>query len=100
MEWVNPHAWFYIDVKGPDGKVVNWAIEFGAPNALFRRGWNRNSVPAGMQVTVEGYRAKDGSNRANGRDVTLPDGKKLFAGSSGSGAPEDGRDPSESGRGK
>ena len=100
MEWVNPHAWLYIDVKGADGKVVNWAIEFGAPNALFRRGWNRNSVPAGMQVTVEGYRAKDGSNRANGRDVTLPDGRKLFVGSSGSGAPQDGRDPSEKGGGK
>ena len=100
MEWTNPHAWFYIDGKGPDGKVVNWGIECGAPNALLRRGWNRNSVPVGTEIIVEGYRAKDGANRANGRDVTLPDGKKLFAGSSGVGAPLDGRDPADSGKGK
>ena len=93
MEWVNPHAWLYMDVKGQDGKVVNWAIEGGAPNALLRLGWNRNSVPAGIEVIVDGFRAKDGSNRANGRQVTLPDGKKLFIGSSGNGAPSDGRDP-------
>lgn len=93
MEWVNPHAWLHMDVKGPDGKVINWSIEGGAPNALLRLGWNRNSVPPGIEVIVEGYRAKDGSNRANGRQVTLPDGKKLFIGSSGNGAPADGRDP-------
>lgn len=93
MDWINPHAWLHIDVKGPDGKVVSWMIEGGAPNALLRRGWHRNSVPPGMMVTVHGFRARDGSNRANGRDVTLPDGKKLFIGSPGTGAPADGRDP-------
>jgi hypothetical protein len=95
MEWINPHAWLHVDVKGPDGKVVSWMVEGGAPNALLRRGWNRNSVVAGTTVVIEGFRAKDGSNRANGRDVTLPDGKKLFIGSSGTGAPIDGRDGTE-----
>lgn len=95
MEWINPHAWLYLDVKMPDGKTVNWGVEGGAPNALLRRGWNKNSVLPGTEVTVEGFRAKDGSNRANGRQVTLPDGKKLFIGSSGTGAPLDGRDPTE-----
>ena len=95
MEWINPHAWLHVDVKGPDGKVVSWMVEGGAPNALLRRGWNRNSVVAGTVVVVEGFRAKDGSNRANGREVTLPDGKKLFIGSSGTGAPVDGRDSTE-----
>jgi hypothetical protein len=95
MEWINPHAWLHMEVKGPDGKVVAWAIEGGAPNALLRRGWNKNSVPPGTQITVQGFRAKDGSNRANGRDATLANGQKLFLGSSGTGAPADGRDPSE-----
>lgn len=95
MEWVNPHAWLHMEVKGPDGKTVAWAVEGGAPNALLRRGWNKNSVPPGTQVTVEGFRAKDGSNRANGREATLPNGQKLFIGSSGTGAPADGRDQSE-----
>ncbi len=95
MEWINPHAWVYLDVKGPDGKVTNWGVEGGAPNALLRRGWNKGSVVPGTAITVEGFRAKDGSNRANGRDVILPDGKKLFIGSSGTGAPADGRDPSD-----
>src|SRR6266705_1897209 len=95
MEWTNPHAWLHVDVKGPDGKVVAWMIEGGAPNALLRRGWNKNSVPPGTQVTVVGFRAKDGSNRANGREATLVNGQKLFLGSSGTGAPADGRDPSE-----
>ena len=95
MEWINPHAWLHIDVKGPDGKVVSWAVEGGAPNALLRRGWTRNSVVAGTVVTVEGFRAKDGSNKANGREITLPDGKRLFVGSSGTGAPLDGRDTTE-----
>ncbi|MBI3049623.1 MAG: hypothetical protein HYY76_15065 [Acidobacteria bacterium] len=81
MDWINPHAWLYIDVKGPDGKVVGWMIEGGAPNALLRRGWNRRSVPPGTVVIVEGFRAKDGSSRASGGAVTLPDGKKLFIGS-------------------
>ena len=82
MEWINPHAWLHIDVKGPDGKVVEWMIEGGAPNALLRRGWNRRSVPPGTVVTVEGFRAKDGSTRASGGAVTLPDGTKLFIGAS------------------
>ena len=95
MEWINPHAWLHMEVRGPDGKAVSWAIEGGAPNALLRRGWNRNSVPLGTEIVVEGFRAKDGSNRANGRDVTLANGTKLFLGSSGTGAPTDGRDPTE-----
>ena len=95
MEWINPHAWLHVDVPGPDGKMVSWMVEGGAPNALLRRGWNRNSVVAGTKVVIEGFRARDGSNRANGRDVTLPDGKKLFIGSSGTGAPVDGRDTTE-----
>jgi Family of unknown function (DUF6152) len=95
MEWTNPHAWLHVDVKGPDGKVVAWMVEGGAPNALLRRGWNRTSVPPGTAVIVQGFRARDGSNRANGRDVTLPDGKKLFIGSPGTGAPDEGRGPGE-----
>ena len=95
MEWINPHAWLHMEVKSPDGKVVSWAVEGGAPNALLRRGWNRTSVPPGTEIVVEGYRAKDGSNRANGRDVTLANGTKLFLGSSGTGAPADGRDAAE-----
>jgi hypothetical protein len=95
MEWINPHAWLHLEVKGTDGKVIPWMVEGGAPNALLRRGWNRNSVVPGMVVVVEGFRAKDGSNRANGREVTFPDGKKLFVGSSGTGAPLDGRDGAE-----
>lgn len=89
MEWINPHAWLHIEVKGPDGKVVAWMIEGGAPNALLRRGWNRDSLKAGPAVVVEGYRARDGSNRANGREVTTGDGRKLFIGSTGTGAPGD-----------
>lgn len=95
MEWINPHAWLHMEVRGSDGKVISWAVEGGAPNALLRRGWNRNSVPIGTEIVVEGYRAKDGSNRANGRDVTLANGTKLFLGSSGTGAPTDGRDSTE-----
>jgi len=82
MEWINPHAWLHMDVKGTDGKVVAWMVEGGAPNALLRRGWNRRSVPPGTVVTVEGFRAKDGSTRASGGAVTLPDGTKLFIGAS------------------
>src|SRR5919106_3933625 len=91
MEWINPHAWLHIDVKGPDGKVVAWMVEGGAPNALLRRGWNKNSVVAGTAIVVQGFRARDGSNRASGGDLTLPDGTKLFIGSTGTGAPGDGR---------
>ena len=89
MEWNNPHSWIHIEVTGPDGKVERWAVEGGAPNALFRRGWNKNSLPEGTEIIVEGFQAKDGSNRANGRDITFPDGKKLFVGSSGIGAPDE-----------
>ena len=89
MEWINPHAWIHIDVKDENGKVTNWMVECGAPNVLFRRGITKNSVTAGMEIVVDGYRAKDGSNRANGKDVMFTDGRKLFLGTSGSGAPSD-----------
>jgi hypothetical protein len=89
MEWINPHSWIHIDVKGPDGKVVNWMVEGGSPNALFRRGVTKDSLPVGTEILVDGYLAKDGTNRANGRDITFPDGRKLFLGSSGTGAPGD-----------
>jgi len=88
MDWINPHAWLYIDVK-EGGKVVSWAIELGPPNALLKRGWTKTSVPVGAEVLVDGYQSKDGALRANGRDVTLPDGRKMFAGSQGTGAPGD-----------
>ena len=87
MDWINPHAWLHIDVKRTDGKVVSWMIELGPPNALLKRGWTKTSVPIGIEVIVDGYQSKDGALRANGRDVTLPDGKKMFAGSQGTGAP-------------
>jgi Family of unknown function (DUF6152) len=89
MEWINPHAWIHVDVKDPDGKVVSWMIEAGTPNTLFRRGFTKNSLAPGTEILVDGYQSKDGSNRANGRDVTFPDGRKLFLGSSGTGAPYD-----------
>ena len=89
MEWINPHAWIHVDVKSPDGKVINWMIEAGTPNTLFRRGFTKDSLASGTEILVDGYQAKDGSNKANGRDITFPDGKKLFLGSSGTGAPYD-----------
>ena len=89
MEWINPHSWVHIDVKTPDGKVEQWMVEGGAPNALLRRGWNKNSLLPGTEILVEGFQAKDGALRANGRDITFPDGKKLFVGSSGIGAPDE-----------
>jgi Family of unknown function (DUF6152) len=89
MEWINPHAWIHIDVKDSDGKVVNWMIEGGSPNALFRRGVTKDSLAIGTEVIVDGYQAKDGSNRANGRDIMFADGRKLFLGSPGSGAPDE-----------
>ena len=82
MEWVNPHAWIHIDVKGVDGKVTEWMIEAAAPNALLRRGWTKNSLLKGTEIVVDGFRAKDGANRANGSVITFTDGKKLFVGSS------------------
>jgi hypothetical protein len=95
MEWINPHSWIHVDVKDASGKVTEWMVEGGAPNALLRRGFTKKSLPVGTEVLIEGYQAKDGSNRANGRDLTLPDGSKLFVGSSGTGAPIDGRDATE-----
>ncbi len=93
VEWINPHAWIHMDVKNPDGKVDSWMIEGGTPNTLFRRGITKTSVKPGLEIGVDGYQAKDGSMKANGRDLTLADGTQLFMGSSGTGAPSDGRDP-------
>ncbi len=87
MDWVNPHVWIHVDVTTPNGKVENWAIECGTPNALFRRGLTKDSLLAGTEIVVDGYQAKDGSRRANGRQVKLPNGETLFLGSSGTGAP-------------
>jgi len=92
MDWINPHAWIHMDVKGEDGKMVSWMVELGPPNALLKRGWNKNSLPEGTQIIVDGYQSKDGELRLNGRDLTFPDGRKLFAGSSGTGAPDEKRD--------
>ena len=95
MEWVNPHGWLYVDVKEPDGTVTNWAIEAGTPNALLKRGLRKEDFPAGIEVVITGYRAKNGTRTANGRTVTLSDGRNFFMGSSGTGAPADGKDRSE-----
>jgi hypothetical protein len=86
VEWVNPHAWIYVDVKGADGKVVNWHFELGPPNALFRLGWKKDSIPTGIEVEITGYRAKSAEAVANGRSITLPDGRELFSGGSGPGS--------------
>src|SRR5438552_9826803 len=82
MKWSNPHGWVYIDVVGTDGKVVNWALETGAANSLIRRGWRKEDLPAGTVVTVQGWQARNGTHTANVNSITLPDGKRLFAGSS------------------
>lgn len=95
VEWINPHSWIHVDVKSPEGKVERWMIEGGNPTVLLRRGLNKDSLPVGTEIVVEGYRAKGNPFRANGRDLTFPDGRKLFMGSSGTGAPLDGRDPTE-----
>ncbi len=87
VQLINPHSWIYIDVKDASGKVVNWGIEGGTPNTLFRRGIKKDSLPIGVEIVVDGYQSKDGSNRANGRDVTFPDGRKVFLGGSSPGAP-------------
>ena len=97
-EWVNPHAWIHIEVKKPGGGTEEWMIEGGTPNTLMRRGVSRDTLKIGTAVVVTGYQAKDGSNRANGRDITYPDGRKLFLGSTGTGAPyetEGKKDPKE-----
>ena len=83
LEWTNPHAWLYVDVKDESGKPTNWSFELGSPNGLIREGWRRTSLKQGDQVTIEGFVAKDGSNTANAHSVTLPDGRKVFAGSEG-----------------
>ena len=87
VEWVNPHVWIHLDVTRDDGTMEGWAFEAGTPNVLFRRGFTRDSLLPGTDVRVDGYQAKDGTNRANGRDITFVDGTKMFLGSSGTGAP-------------
>jgi hypothetical protein len=88
IELINPHSWFHVDVKETDGKTTRWMVEGGTPNTLLRRGFTKNSLPLGTEIVVDGYRAKDGSNRVNGRDITYPDGKKLFLGGSSPDAPK------------
>jgi hypothetical protein len=95
VEWVNPHAWIHLEITKEDGSKEVWMVEGGTPNTLLRRGLTRQSLTPGTEIVVDGYQAKDRSNRANGRDVTFTDGRKIFMGSSGTGAPEDGRDPTE-----
>jgi hypothetical protein len=95
VEWINPHTWIHIDVKQPDGSLERWMIEGGTPNTLLRRGLTRDALPVGTEIVVDGYRAKNGTNRANGRDITFADGRRLSLGSSGIGAPPDTRDANE-----
>ena len=95
MEWINPHAWIHVDVEVEGGRVERWMVEGGTPNTLFRRGFTKQSLLPGTVIFVDGYQAKDGSMKANGRNLTFEDGRKLFMGSSGTGAPRDGRDPTE-----
>ncbi len=96
VEWVNPHAWIHVEVKKPDGKTEEWMVEGGTPNTLLRRGITKDSLKYGTEIVVDGYQARDHSLlRANGRNITFPDGRKLFLGSSGTGAPADGADPTE-----
>jgi len=90
VEWVKPHVWIHVDVKRPDGRMEAWAVEGGTPNVLFRRGFTKQSLTAGTEIAIDGYQAKDGTRRANGRDLTLANGQRLFLGSSGTGAPRDG----------
>ena len=89
MEWINPHSWIHLAVKNADGTTTEWMIESGTPNTLVRRGFTKQSLLPGTEITVEGYRAKNGANRANSADLILADGKRLFLGSSGTGAPKD-----------
>lgn len=95
VEWINPHAWIHLTVKNAAGQPENWMVEGGTPNTLQRRGITRDSLKIGTEIKVAGFKSKDGSKRANGRDITFPDGRTLFMGSSGTGAPRDGRDPNE-----
>jgi hypothetical protein len=87
MKWANPHAWIYVDVTGPDGKVVNWAFETGSGNSLIRRGWRKEDMPIGVTLTIEGWAARNGKPFANANSVLMPDGKRLMAGTSNTGAP-------------
>jgi hypothetical protein len=101
VEWVNPHAWIHLETKKPDGTTEEWMVEGGTPNTLFRRGVTKDTLKAGTDIVVDGYQARDHSVlRANGRNVTFPDGRKLFLGSSGTGAPLDGADPTEPPKGR
>ena len=100
VEWVNPHAWIHLDVENEDGTTESWMVEGGTPNTLLRHGVTKDSLKPGTVIIVDGYQSKDRSNRANGRNVTFPDGRKLFLGSSGTGAPRDGADPTERSRKK
>ena len=95
IEWVNPHAWIHVEVTNDDGTKEVWMVEAGTPNTLLRRGLTRDTIEPGVIVVVDGYQSKDRSARANGRDVTFADGSKFFVGSSGTGAPRDGRDSTE-----
>ena len=95
IEWINPHTWIHMEHKAANGKLEEWMVEGGTPNTLQRNGITRDSIQVGTVIVVSGYRAKDGRMRANGRDITFPDGRTLFMGSSGTGAPRDGKDPSE-----
>jgi hypothetical protein len=95
IEWINPHAWIHMETKAANGKSEIWMVEGGTPNTLQRNGITRDSVKVGTVIVVAGYKAKDGRLRANGRDITFPDGRTLFMGSSGTGAPRDGKDPNE-----
>jgi hypothetical protein len=95
VEWVNPHAWVHLEIVAADGKTEVWMVEAGTPNTLLRRGITKQSLLPGVEIVVDGYQSKDLSRRANGRDMTFPDGRKIFMGSSGTGAPRDGRDPTE-----
>ena len=95
VEWVNPHTWIHLEVTNEDGSKTIWMVEGGTPNTLLRRGLSRGSIPIGAMIIVDGYQSKDRSARANGRDITFADGRKFFMGSSGTGAPRDGRDATE-----
>ena len=101
LEWVNPHAWIHLEITKPDGTKEEWMVEGGTPNTLLRRGITKDSLKVGTLIVVDGYQARDHSvMRANGRNITFPDGRKLFLGSSGTGAPTDGADPSEPPKGR
>ena len=95
VEWVNPHTWIHLEVTADDGTKEVWMVEGGTPNTLLRRGLTRDTIPVGAIIVVDGYQSKDRTARANGRDVTFEDGRKFFMGSSGTGAPRDGRDATE-----